>query len=83
MEEEIDLEHVSSNRAAWDHWAEEYVKPGRRAWEDRGPRWGIWGVPESDVGLLRSFTGGDVIELGCGTAYVSSCWRILVENLSG
>ena len=56
MEEEIDLEHVSSNRAAWDHWAEEYVKPGRRAWEDRGPRWGLWGVPESDVGLLRSFT---------------------------
>ncbi|MDP6162350.1 MAG: class I SAM-dependent methyltransferase [Acidimicrobiales bacterium] len=72
MVEGIDLEHVSSNRATWDHWAEEYVKPGRRAWEERDQRWGIWGVPESDVGLLRSFTGGDVIELGCGTAYVSS-----------
>jgi len=72
MDEEIDSEHVSSNRATWDHWAEDYIKPGRRAWEDRDPRWGLWGVPESVVGLLRSFTGGDVIELGCGTAYVSS-----------
>ena len=72
MNEEINLEHVFSNRTTWDKWAEDYVKPGRRAWEDRDPRWGIWGVPESDVGLLRSFTGGDVIELGCGTAYVSS-----------
>ena len=72
MDEEIDAEHVSSNRAIWDHWAEDYIKPGRRAWEDRDPRWGLWGVPESVVGLLRSFTGGDVIELGCGTAYVSS-----------
>lgn len=72
MDEEIDSEHVSSNRAIWDHWAEDYIKPGRRAWEDRDPRWGLWGVPESVVGLLRSFTGGDVIELGCGTAYVSS-----------
>jgi len=75
MDEEIGLEHVSSNRAFWDHWAEEYIEPGRRAWENRDPHWGIWGVPESDVGLLRSFTGGDVIELGCGTAYISS-WLV-------
>ena len=72
MDEEIDLEHVVSNRAFWDNEAQYYEKSGRRSWLDNDPRWGIWGVSESNVGLLRSFTGGDAIELGCGTAYVSS-----------
>jgi SAM-dependent methyltransferase len=34
--------------------------------------WGIWGVPESELGLLRDVEGRDAIELGCGTGYVSS-----------
>jgi SAM-dependent methyltransferase len=64
--------HVLSNRAAWDGWAAEYVEPGRLGWADDKPRWGIYGVPETDVGLFESFEGGDVVELGCGTAYVSA-----------
>ena len=72
MSDSFHMDHVKSNRTTWDSWAEGYVNPGRRAWEERKPRWGIWGVLESDVGLLRNFNGGDTIELGCGTAYVSS-----------
>ena len=35
--------------------------------------WGIYGIPERDVQLLpESLDGADVVELGCGTAYVSS-----------
>ena len=35
--------------------------------------WGIWQVPESEVRMLPDdLAGKDVIELGCGTAYVSS-----------
>jgi SAM-dependent methyltransferase len=35
--------------------------------------WGIWGVPESQLGVLpESLAGKDAIELGCGTAYVSA-----------
>ena len=66
-------EHVRRNRAAWDKWASEYAKPGEAAWANQSPTWGIWGVPESDLGMLPAdLAGKDAIELGCGTAYVSA-----------
>lgn len=65
-------DHVRLNRAAWDVWAAEYEEPGRRAWARQEPTWGIWGVSESQLHLLPDVRGLDVIELGCGTAYVSS-----------
>ena len=74
---------MRSNRTTWDNWAEEYKNPGRRNWEDRTPRWGVWSVPESDIGLLKSFNGGNTIELGCGTAYVSAWLADLGGNPVG
>ena len=57
----------------WDQRASEYEDPGRRKWASEEPSWGMWGVPESQVGMLSDDVGGqDVIELGCGTAYVSA-----------
>jgi len=65
-------EHVRANREAWDTYAHEYVDRGRRAWGEE-PHWGIWHIPETDLQLLPSdLAGKDVIELGCGTAYVSA-----------
>lgn len=32
----------------------------------------MWGVPDSELHVLPNVTGLDVIELGCGTAYVGS-----------
>jgi SAM-dependent methyltransferase len=66
-------EHVRRNRAAWDVWAEEYEGPGRRNWAQEEPTWGVFGVPESEVGVFPEDVAGlDGIELGCGTAYVSA-----------
>lgn len=66
-------EHVLRNRAAWDRWADEYVGPGERAWAELEPSWGVFGVPESVAHVLpESLEGLDVIELGCGTGYVSA-----------
>ena len=66
-------DHVQRNREAWDSFAERYAGPGRAQWEAKQPTWGIYSVPEADVGMLPpSVDGLDVIELGCGTAYVSS-----------
>jgi SAM-dependent methyltransferase len=66
-------EHVRRNRAQWDEWAAEYEAPGRRNWSREEPAWGIWGVPESEVHMFPDdVTGLDVIELGCGTGYVSA-----------
>jgi SAM-dependent methyltransferase len=66
-------DYVEKNRVAWDRWALHYTATGRKAWTEKELRWGIWGVPESELGLLKSVSAGaDVIELGCGTASVSS-----------
>ncbi len=66
-------DHVSRNRTEWNAWAEEYVRPGHRNWSAEEPTWGIWGIPESEVGMLTAdLDGRDAIELGCGTAYVSA-----------
>ena len=66
-------EHVRRNRVLWDDWARKFVASGETSWARDTPRWGIWGVPESQVGMLPDdLAGKDAIELGCGTAYVSS-----------
>jgi SAM-dependent methyltransferase len=66
-------EHVRRNRALWDDWAVKFVEPGERNWATADPTWGIWDIPEAQVGALAvDLAGKDAIELGCGTAYVSS-----------
>jgi SAM-dependent methyltransferase len=66
-------EHVPRNRSAWDRSAEEYREPGWHGWAADEPTWGIWHVPESQLGILPDdLDGKDALELGCGTAYVSS-----------
>src|SRR5512144_1474440 len=42
-----------------------------RAWAADEIRWGLFGVPEGEVRALGDVTGLDVVELGCGTAYLS------------
>ena len=65
-------DHVAVNRAAWDEDAPNWVERGRRSWSADEPFWGIWGNPESEVGLLPDVDGLDAVELGCGTGYVSA-----------
>jgi SAM-dependent methyltransferase len=66
-------DYVRHNREHWDKQAPDYVASGERHWAQATPTWGIWGVPESELRMLPSDPKGeDAIELGCGTAYVSS-----------
>ena len=65
-------EHVARNRAYWDAMAHAWVDTGHHRWADDEPRWGIWDIPEAEVRLLPDVRGRDVIELGCGTGYVSA-----------
>jgi SAM-dependent methyltransferase len=66
-------EHVRRNRAHWDQLAPQYVAAGEHGWTITEPNWGIWSVPESEVRMFPGdLAGADAIELGCGTAYVSS-----------
>ena len=41
-------------------------------WAEPEINWGVFDVPESSLGSLPDVDGLDVIELGCGTAYVSA-----------
>jgi SAM-dependent methyltransferase len=63
---------IAGNREHWNAMAHHWVAPGRRLWADEEPSWGVFGVPESEVGALPDVTGRDVVELGCGTGYVSA-----------
>ena len=59
------------NRAAWDRLAADYAGPGLDNWAASGPAWGIWKVPEAQLGVLPPrLDGADALELGCGTGYV-------------
>lgn len=67
------LDYLARNIADWTRKADDQVQAGRRNWEKVEPTWGIFAIPESTVGLLPSSVAGlRSIELGCGTAYVSS-----------
>ena len=68
------VSYVEVNRAFWTGRAPEYAESGERAWRSE-PNWGVWRIPETEVGILPDVNGKDVIELGCGTAYISS-WLV-------
>ncbi len=65
-------DYVARNRQAWNVRAGSYAEPGHRNWQSPQPHWGLWSIPESDLHVLPPVAGKDVIELGCGTAYVSA-----------
>ncbi len=65
-------EHARINQAAWSAEAENYVATAERDWASDEFAWGIWRVPEAEVGALPEVADRDVVELGCGTAYVSA-----------
>jgi SAM-dependent methyltransferase len=70
---EVEREYIKRNLAAWDAWAPAHLAAGRRAWNDAELAWGLWGTPETRLGLLRQLErDDDVIELGCGTAEISA-----------
>ena len=66
-------DYVRHNREYWDRQASDCVASGEQHWAQEDPTWGIWNVTESELRMLPDDIGNrDAIELGCGTAYVSS-----------
>jgi SAM-dependent methyltransferase len=60
--------HVQVNRRAWDRMAAEYqAKHGERLTET-ARAWGVWRIPEKEIGALGKIGDRDVLELGCGAA---------------
>jgi SAM-dependent methyltransferase len=64
---------TARNRAVWTQVNAEYTDAqAREAWAQGEITWGSFGYPESEVGALPDVAGKDVVELGCGTAYISA-----------
>lgn len=65
---------IARNQAYWTGQAPHFAEPGRLAWATDGWVWGIFGVDEDEVGALTGIPleGADVVELGCGTGYISA-----------
>lgn len=61
------------NREVWTQENASYTGPNAlAAWRQEEIRWGVFQVPEAEVGALPDVDGKDVVELGCGTAYFSA-----------
>jgi len=72
-ENRTDRDYVEGNRAVWSGYAPDYAVSAEREWASEEPTWGIFLIPDSQVEILPTdLDGKDVIELGCGTAYVSA-----------
>src|SRR5438270_7643321 len=66
-------DYVRINRDVWTKSNARYTD-GRadEAWAQGEIAWGVWQTPESAVNVLPDVRGRDVVELGCGTAYVGA-----------
>ncbi len=54
------------NRDFWNRQSATY-QDAHRGFIDRGEtRWGLWQIPEAELGVLGDVAGKDVLELGCG-----------------
>ena len=61
------------NREDWTSANAEYTDArASHTWAAAEITWGVFGVPEASLGTLGDVDGLDVVELGCGTAYVSA-----------
>jgi SAM-dependent methyltransferase len=64
---------AAANRELWTRVNSEYAdEHAFRAWAADEITWGIFDVPETQLGVLGDVAGLDVVELGCGTAYLSA-----------
>src|SRR5688572_13457205 len=59
---------TSKNRISWNRDSDAYQNAHGRALSEKALAWGVWRIPEADLGVLGDVKGRDVLELGCGGA---------------
>ena len=69
-------EAARRNREHWNAHADEYQARHGEFIGRPEPRWGVWQIPEAELGILGDVAGKDVLELGCGAAQ----WSILLAR---
>ncbi|MET1058862.1 MAG: class I SAM-dependent methyltransferase [Nocardioides sp.] len=86
---DVRADEIALNRALWAVVNERFTDAAADVlWERRDAAWGLFAVPERELGVLGDVRGLDVAELACGTAYFSA-WltragaRTVAVDLSG
>ncbi len=60
--------HESLNQAFWNAESADYQARHGDQLAVHGAAWGIWQIPEAELGILGDVADRDVVELGCGAA---------------
>ena len=70
---DVRASEIALNRALWAVMNERFTDAAAEAmWTAEDVVWGLFAVPERDLGVLGDVDGLDVLELACGTAYFSA-----------
>jgi SAM-dependent methyltransferase len=65
-----ELDH---HRNLWNLVNEQFTDAdAEEQWSTDGIRWGLFRLPETELGLLGDVSGLDIVELACGTAFLSA-----------
>jgi SAM-dependent methyltransferase len=63
---------LERNRELWTRSNREHTDAAaERQWSSE-LAWGVWAIPERELRALPDVAGRDVVELGCGTAYIAA-----------
>lgn len=66
----------TKNRQYWNATSDSYQREHGETLGRAPLAWGVWRIPESDLGLLGPLDGRGVLELGCGAAQ----WTIALRH---
>lgn len=81
--------HVRKNRRSWDDTSDDYQKLHSGQLSKNPTAWGVWALPEQELGVLGDVTGKHILEFGCGAAQWSialakkGAARVVGLDLSG
>ena len=66
-------DELAHNRALWTLVNHRHTDAAAsQMWDRPGIRWGLFGIPESQLAVLPEVSGRTVVELGAGTAFFSA-----------
>jgi len=76
-------EHARANREFWDGYVDRYQELNDEFIDRTDLRWGMWQIPDAELGVLGDVSGLDVLELGCGAGQFGAVLAGLGARLVG
>jgi ubiquinone/menaquinone biosynthesis C-methylase UbiE len=63
-----EIDDIGKNRSGWNAKSDEYQSLHAEQLDEQALAWGVWAVPERELGVLGELRGKDILEFGCGGA---------------